>query len=41
VFLNIFVVRTGKVFLYFKGSADEFTTGGNVGVSGVSWPIFR
>lgn len=25
----------------FKGSADEFTAGSNIGVSGVSWPIFR
>jgi translation initiation factor 3 subunit B len=25
----------------FKGSADDFTTGGHSGVSGVSWPIFR
>jgi len=25
----------------FKGSADDYTTGGNIGVSGVSWPIFR
>ncbi|KAL6906358.1 hypothetical protein ACP4OV_003959 [Aristida adscensionis] len=41
VVLNIFDVRTGKVMRDFKGSADEFTTGGNIGVSGVSWPIFR
>ncbi|KAL0429393.1 UNVERIFIED_CONTAM: Eukaryotic translation initiation factor 3 subunit B [Sesamum radiatum] len=25
----------------FKGSADEFATGGTGGVSGVSWPVFR
>ncbi|KAM3311366.1 hypothetical protein ACQJBY_031812 [Aegilops geniculata] len=41
VVLNIFDVRTGKVMREFKGSADDFTTGGNMGVSGVSWPIFR
>ncbi|KAF7075295.1 hypothetical protein CFC21_080075 [Triticum aestivum] len=41
VVLNIFDVRTGKVMRDFKGSADDFTTGGNMGVSGVSWPIFR
>ncbi|VAI60093.1 unnamed protein product [Triticum turgidum subsp. durum] len=41
VVLNIFDVRTGKVMWEFKGSADDFTTGGNMGVSGVSWPIFR
>ncbi|KAI4985566.1 hypothetical protein ZWY2020_018196 [Hordeum vulgare] len=41
VLLNIFDVRTGKVMRDFKGSADDFTTGGNMGVSGVSWPIFR
>ncbi|XP_008786288.2 eukaryotic translation initiation factor 3 subunit B-like [Phoenix dactylifera] len=41
VILNIFDVRTGKVMRDFKGNADEFTTGGSGGVSGVSWPIFR
>jgi translation initiation factor 3 subunit B len=41
VVLNIFDVRTGKVMRDFKGSADDFTTGGHTGVSGVSWPIFR
>jgi hypothetical protein len=25
----------------FKGSADDFSTGGSIGVSGVPWPIFR
>ncbi|KAJ0973140.1 hypothetical protein J5N97_021099 [Dioscorea zingiberensis] len=41
VVLNIFDVRTGKVMRDFKGNADEFTTGGSGGVSGVSWPVFR
>ncbi|KAF8379127.1 hypothetical protein HHK36_028556 [Tetracentron sinense] len=41
VVLNIFDVRTGKVMRDFKGSADEFATGGTGGVSGVSWPVFR
>ncbi|OVA00273.1 RNA recognition motif domain [Macleaya cordata] len=41
VLLNIFDVRTGKVMIDFKGSADEFATGGTGGVSGVSWPVFR
>ncbi|MQL80266.1 hypothetical protein Taro_012703, partial [Colocasia esculenta] len=41
VVLNIFDARTGKVMRDFKGSADEFTTGGTGGVSGVSWPVFR
>ncbi|XP_010245655.1 PREDICTED: eukaryotic translation initiation factor 3 subunit B-like [Nelumbo nucifera] len=41
VVLNIFDVRTGKVMRDFKGSADEFATGGAGGVSGVSWPVFR
>lgn len=41
VVLNIFDVRTGKVMREFKGSADEFTIGGSVGISGVSWPILR
>ncbi|ONK77270.1 uncharacterized protein A4U43_C02F4820 [Asparagus officinalis] len=41
VVLNIFDVRTGKMMRDFKGNADEFTTGGSGGVSGVSWPVFR
>ncbi|XP_043717989.1 eukaryotic translation initiation factor 3 subunit B-like [Telopea speciosissima] len=41
VVLNIFDVRTGKVMRDFKGSAEEFATGGTGGVSGVSWPVFR
>ncbi|KAI3905116.1 hypothetical protein MKX01_017362 [Papaver californicum] len=41
VILNIFDVRSGKVMRDFKGSADEFATGGTGGVSGVSWPVFR
>eukprot|EP00252_Welwitschia_mirabilis_P007655 TRINITY_DN1925_c0_g2_i1.p1 TRINITY_DN1925_c0_g2~~TRINITY_DN1925_c0_g2_i1.p1 ORF type:complete len:719 (+),score=135.17 TRINITY_DN1925_c0_g2_i1:149-2305(+) len=41
VTLNIFDVRTGKVLREFKGSADDFATGGTGGVSGVSWPVFR
>ncbi|KAL2234304.1 eukaryotic translation initiation factor 3 subunit B [Sesamum indicum] len=41
VVINIFDVRTGKVMRDFKGSADEFATGGTGGVSGVSWPVFR
>ncbi|KAK3130438.1 hypothetical protein QOZ80_6BG0493420 [Eleusine coracana subsp. coracana] len=41
VVLNIFDVRTGKVMREFTGSADEFTIGGSVGISGVSWPILR
>ncbi|KAF6171307.1 hypothetical protein GIB67_036975 [Kingdonia uniflora] len=41
VVLNIFDVRSGKLIREFKGSADEFATGGTVGVSGVSWPVFR
>ncbi|KAJ0961633.1 hypothetical protein J5N97_001130 [Dioscorea zingiberensis] len=41
VVLNIFDMRTGKVMRDFKGNADELTTGGSGGVSGVSWPVFR
>ncbi|KAF9612679.1 hypothetical protein IFM89_003154 [Coptis chinensis] len=41
VVLNIFDVRTGKLMREFKGSADDFATGGTGGVSGVSWPVFR
>ncbi|KAJ6829022.1 eukaryotic translation initiation factor 3 subunit B-like [Iris pallida] len=41
VVLNIFDVRTGKMMRDFKGNADEFTTGGTGGVSGVSWPVFK
>uniref|UniRef100_A0A0D6QWQ8 Eukaryotic translation initiation factor 3 subunit B n=1 Tax=Araucaria cunninghamii TaxID=56994 RepID=A0A0D6QWQ8_ARACU len=41
VTLNIFDVRTGKVMREFKGSADDFATGGTGGVAGVSWPVFR
>ncbi|ERN17444.1 hypothetical protein AMTRI_Chr02g258200 [Amborella trichopoda] len=41
VALVIFDVRTGKVLREFKGSADDFATGGTGGVSGVSWPVFR
>ncbi|XP_010276277.1 PREDICTED: eukaryotic translation initiation factor 3 subunit B-like [Nelumbo nucifera] len=41
VVLNIFDARTGKIMRDFKGSADEFATGGAGGVSGVSWPVFR
>lgn len=41
VTLNIFEVRTGKVLREFKGSADDFATGGTGGVAGVSWPVFR
>ncbi|KAM0900356.1 hypothetical protein ACQ4PT_020717 [Festuca glaucescens] len=41
VVLNIFDVRTGKVMREFKGSADDLSTGGSIGVSGVPWPIFR
>lgn len=39
--LNIFDVRSGKVLREFKGSADDFATGGTGGVAGVSWPVFR
>lgn len=41
VALNIFDVRSGKVLRDFKGSADDFATGGTGGVAGVSWPVFR
>ncbi|KAL3690224.1 hypothetical protein R1sor_016533 [Riccia sorocarpa] len=41
VTLNIFDVRSGKVLREFKGSADDFATGGTGGVAGVSWPVFR
>ncbi|KAL4201949.1 hypothetical protein AMTRI_Chr02g218500 [Amborella trichopoda] len=41
VALVIFDARTGKVLREFKGSADDFATGGTGGVSGVSWPVFR
>lgn len=41
VVLHIFDVRTGKMMLDFKGTADEFTRSSSVGVSGISWPIFR
>jgi hypothetical protein len=34
-------VRSGKVLREFKGSADDFATGGTGGVAGVSWPVFR
>ncbi|RZC93293.1 hypothetical protein C5167_030415 [Papaver somniferum] len=38
VVLNSFDVHSGKVMRDFKGSADEFASGGAGGVSGVSWP---
>lgn len=41
VTLNVFDVRSGKVLREFKGSADDFATGGTGGVAGVSWPVFR
>ncbi|MCO5602862.1 hypothetical protein L7F22_057001 [Adiantum nelumboides] len=41
VILNVFDVRTGKVLREFKGTADDYATGGVGGVSGVSWPVFR
>ncbi|KAJ7527924.1 hypothetical protein O6H91_16G076300 [Diphasiastrum complanatum] len=41
VTLNIFDVRSGKILREFKGSADDFATGGTGGVAGVSWPVFR
>eukprot|EP00252_Welwitschia_mirabilis_P007653 TRINITY_DN1925_c0_g1_i1.p1 TRINITY_DN1925_c0_g1~~TRINITY_DN1925_c0_g1_i1.p1 ORF type:complete len:724 (+),score=157.56 TRINITY_DN1925_c0_g1_i1:218-2389(+) len=41
VTLNVFDVRTGKVLREFKGSADDFATGGTGGVTSVSWPVFR
>ncbi|GLJ05188.1 hypothetical protein SUGI_0013290 [Cryptomeria japonica] len=41
VTLNIFDMRTGTVAREFKGSADDFATGGTGGVAGVSWPVFR
>ncbi|KAI5067602.1 hypothetical protein GOP47_0018130 [Adiantum capillus-veneris] len=41
VVLNVFDVRTGKILREFKGSADDYATGGVGGVSGVSWPVFR
>ncbi|EFJ13839.1 hypothetical protein SELMODRAFT_446105 [Selaginella moellendorffii] len=41
VVLNVFDVRSGKSHREFKGSADEFATGGTGGVAGVSWPVFR
>ncbi len=34
-------MRSGKVLREFKGSADDFATGGTGGVAGVSWPVFR
>ncbi|KAI3861148.1 hypothetical protein MKW92_014239 [Papaver armeniacum] len=37
VVLNIFDVHSGKVMRDFKGSANEFASGGAGGVSGVSW----
>ncbi|KAF8780943.1 hypothetical protein HU200_000908 [Digitaria exilis] len=40
VVLNIFDVRTGKLMRGFKGTTDEFTTGGDIGFSGVPWPFF-
>lgn len=41
VTLMVFDVRSGKVLREFKGSADDFATGGTGGVAGVSWPVFR
>ncbi|XP_044947814.1 eukaryotic translation initiation factor 3 subunit B-like isoform X2 [Hordeum vulgare subsp. vulgare] len=41
VVLHIFDVRSGKMMLDFKGTADEFTRSSSVGVYGISWPIFR
>ncbi|MCO5615166.1 hypothetical protein L7F22_069455 [Adiantum nelumboides] len=41
VILNVFDVRTGKALREFKGTADDYATGGVGGVSGVSWPVFR
>ncbi|KAF8380666.1 hypothetical protein HHK36_028156 [Tetracentron sinense] len=38
VVLNIFDVRTGKLMRIFKGSWEDFATGG---IPEVSWPIFR
>jgi translation initiation factor 3 subunit B len=39
--LNIFDLRTGKLMRDFKGSVDDFTTGGGGGLAGISWPIFK
>ncbi|GLJ53531.1 hypothetical protein SUGI_1142110 [Cryptomeria japonica] len=39
--LKISDMRTGIVAREFKGSADDFVTGGTGGVAGVSWPVFR
>ena len=41
IVINIFDVRTGKVMRDFKGSPDDFSTGGTGGVAGLSWPVFR
>ncbi|KAJ4815010.1 Eukaryotic translation initiation factor 3 subunit B [Rhynchospora pubera] len=41
VVLNIFDLRTGKLMRDFKGSVDDFTTGGSGGLCGISWPIFK
>lgn len=41
VTLMVFDVRSGKVLREFKGSADDFATGGTGGIAGVSWPVFR
>eukprot|EP00850_Spirogloea_muscicola_P016935 SM000141S00879 [mRNA] locus=s141:121775:136794:- [translate_table: standard] len=41
VTLNIFDVRSGKNLREFKGSADDFATGGTGGAAGVPWPVFR
>jgi translation initiation factor 3 subunit B len=37
----VFDVRSGKILREFKGSADDFATGGTGGIAGVSWPVFR
>ena len=37
----VFDVHSCKILHEFKGSTDDFATGGTRGIAGVSWPMFR